>query len=76
MKDKILLVDSSAEHRGFFSTINLTLLTLLYCKKNNIQPIIGTTNLDRIKEICKGSDIIISRKEWYDIYKSAGNILP
>jgi hypothetical protein len=45
MKDKILLVDSSAEHRGFFSTINLTLLTLLYCKKNNIQPIIGNSVL-------------------------------
>lgn len=44
MKQRIL-IDSTPEHRGFFSTINLTLLTLLYCKKNNIHPIIGDSVL-------------------------------
>jgi hypothetical protein len=38
---KILLVDSTAQHRGFFSTINLTLSTILYCKINQITPIIS-----------------------------------
>ena len=41
-----------------------------------IQTIIGTTNKDRVKEICKASDIRLTREEWYDIYRSAGNILP
>ena len=41
-----------------------------------IQPIIGTTNYKRLKDICKASQITLTRQEWYDIYKSAGNKLP
>jgi len=41
-----------------------------------MQPIIGTTNIERIKNICMASDIDISRDEWYDIFKAAGNRLP
>ena len=41
----------------------------------NIQTIVGTTNPDRIKKISKVSNVSLSRKEWYDLYKSAGNIL-
>src|SRR5450756_820010 len=33
------------EGRGFFSAINLTLLTILYCRQNNIQPIVGNSVL-------------------------------
>jgi len=41
-----------------------------------IQPIVGTTNPKRLKDICKASGIELSRQEWYEIYKSAGNTLP
>lgn len=41
-----------------------------------IQTIIGTTNVNRLKEICKASDVSLSKQEWYELYKSAGNILP
>lgn len=41
-----------------------------------IQPIVGTTNPKRLSEICKASDINLSREDWYDIYRSAGNVLP
>ena len=41
-----------------------------------IQTIVGTTNKDRLKDICKASNINLTRSEWYDIYKSAGNPLP
>lgn len=41
-----------------------------------MQPIVGTTNADRLKEICKASDVTLSRPEWYEIYKAAGNKLP
>jgi predicted oxidoreductase len=41
-----------------------------------MQPIVGSTNKERIAEICKASDINLTRPEWYDIYKSAGNTLP
>ena len=41
-----------------------------------MQPIVGSTNKTRVAEICKASDINLTKKEWYDIYLSAGNILP
>lgn len=42
----------------------------------NIQVILGTTNLQRIKDACKGSDIPLTRDEWYEIYQRSGKILP
>lgn len=41
-----------------------------------IQPIVGTTNAARLKDICKASTIELTRQEWYEIYCAAGNILP
>jgi len=42
----------------------------------NMQPIIGTMNINRLKECCKASEIRLTREEWYSIYRAAGNILP
>ncbi|MCD6336926.1 MAG: aldo/keto reductase [Candidatus Marinimicrobia bacterium] len=41
-----------------------------------MQPIVGTTNPERLVDICKASDITLSRPEWYEIYRAAGNELP
>lgn len=41
-----------------------------------MQPIVGTTNAARLKEICAASRVTLSRAEWYEIYKAAGNRLP
>lgn len=41
-----------------------------------MQPVTGTTNLTRLKDSFKAAEISLTREEWYDIYKSAGNILP
>lgn len=41
-----------------------------------IQPIVGTTNAQRLKDICKASSVELTRQEWYDIYRAAGNVLP
>ncbi|MGI6240151.1 MAG: aldo/keto reductase, partial [Christensenellales bacterium] len=41
-----------------------------------IQTIVGTTNPDRLVGLCKASDITISREEWYQLYRAAGNPLP
>ena len=41
-----------------------------------IQTIIGTMNLERLTDIAKASDIEISREEWYEVYRAAGNELP
>jgi predicted oxidoreductase len=42
----------------------------------HMQPILGTTNPDRVKDACKASDITLTRQEWYQIYLAAGNKLP
>ncbi len=42
----------------------------------NIQVVLGTTTPQRIKDACAGSEINLTRKEWYDLYKAAGHIVP
>lgn len=41
-----------------------------------MQPILGTTNPQRLKDMCKASDVTLTRQEWYEIYRAAGNKLP
>jgi predicted oxidoreductase len=41
-----------------------------------MQPIVGTTNPSRLKDICKAADVTLTRPEWYEIYRAAGNQLP
>lgn len=42
----------------------------------NIQTIVGSMNPERIKRICDVKKVTLTRKEWYDLYKAAGNLLP
>ncbi|BCA85987.1 aldo/keto reductase [Enterococcus saigonensis] len=42
----------------------------------NMQVIIGTMNVQRIEEIAKASDVVLSKEDWYSIYLAAGNDLP
>lgn len=41
-----------------------------------MQPITGTTNLQRLKDSFTAAEVTLTREEWYEIYKAAGNILP
>ncbi len=41
-----------------------------------IQTIAGTTNPLRLANLCQAAKIELTREEWYDIYLSAGNLLP
>ncbi len=41
-----------------------------------MQPIVGTTNESRLHDICAASNVTLSRQEWYELYKAAGNKLP
>ena len=41
-----------------------------------MQPVTGTTNLTRLTDSLKASEISITREEWYEIYRAAGNKLP
>jgi predicted oxidoreductase len=41
-----------------------------------MQPILGTTSPQRVKDACQASGVRLSREEWYAIYLAAGNKLP
>lgn len=41
-----------------------------------MQLLSGSMNVDRIREICKGADIMLTREEWYSVYLAAGYRLP
>ncbi len=41
-----------------------------------MQPIVGSTNIERLKQISEASDIDLSAEDWYKIYLSAGYRLP
>ena len=42
----------------------------------NMQPVAGTMNPDRLRDCCKAADIRLTREEWYEVYRAAGNVLP
>ncbi len=42
----------------------------------HMQPITGTMNITRLLDCCKAGDITLTREDWYEIYRAAGNILP
>ena len=42
----------------------------------NIQVILGSMNPDRIRDAAKGSDLPLTREEWYEIYQASGKLLP
>lgn len=41
-----------------------------------MQPIVGSTNEERIKAVAEATDVELSREDWYKIYLAAGYRLP
>lgn len=42
----------------------------------NMQLVAGTMNPKHLEKICKASDVVLTRSEWYEIYRAAGHCLP
>lgn len=42
----------------------------------NIQVVLGTTNPTRVKDSAAGSDVQLTREEWYRLFRAAGHTLP
>lgn len=70
-KDKkaILLIEELSEK--YNSSITGILLAWLWKIPANIQPIIGTTNLNRIKESVEATKVDLSREDWYALWIAA-----
>ena len=43
---------------------------------DKMQPIVGSTNPERIKAVADAADVELSREDWYRIYREAGYRLP
>lgn len=41
-----------------------------------IQAVVGTTSAERVKEVASACAISLTRPQWYEIYRAAGNTLP
>lgn len=67
-------INEIADKKGTTNTAIATAWILRHPAK--IQTIVGTMNSNRLKDICKASDIELTRQEWYEIYLAAGNKLP
>ncbi|WP_300380082.1 aldo/keto reductase, partial [Clostridium sp.] len=67
-------INEIAESKGVANTAIATAWILRHPAK--IQTVVGTTNTSRLKDICKSSNVNLTREEWYEIYRAAGNQLP
>lgn len=67
-------IDELAQNKGVTNTAIAIAWLLRHPAK--MQPIVGTTNVSRLRDICKASTIELTRQEWYEIYLAAGNKLP
>ena len=67
-------LEELGEKYGVSSTAIATAWILRHPAK--IQTIVGTTNENRLRDICTASNVHLTREEWYSIYLSAGNQLP
>jgi predicted oxidoreductase len=41
-----------------------------------LQVVLGTTNPARVTAAAKGADIVLTRPEWYELYRAAGHLVP
>ena len=67
-------IDAIAADKGVTNTA--IAIAWLLRHPAHMQPIIGTTNPQRVKDSCQASGVTLTREEWYQIYLAAGNILP
>ncbi|MCP3028529.1 aldo/keto reductase family oxidoreductase [Halobacillus sp. A5] len=63
-----------AEKKGVTDTAIATAWILRH--PADIQPVVGTMNPKRLQAIAEASHIELTRQEWYELYRAAGNELP
>ncbi len=68
------VVDAMAEDKGV--TNSAIAIAWLLRHPAKMQPIVGTTNPGRVRDIAQASMVEMTRQEWYSLYLAAGNTLP
>ena len=67
-------IDEIAEKHG----VSNTAIAVAWISRHpaNMQVVTGTVTPARLQECIKGTDVVLSREDWYEIYLAAGNVLP
>lgn len=76
--DKFPELNEVLEKLGNKYGVSKTTMSIAWILRHpaKMQPVTGTTNLTRLADSLKASDIKITHEEWYEIYRAAGNKLP
>ena len=58
--------------------VNTTTVAMAWLLRHpaHMQPVTGTTNLERLGDCVRAADVHLTREEWYAILLAAGNTLP
>jgi predicted oxidoreductase len=67
-------IEALAEEKGV--TNSAIAIAWLLRHPAKMQPIVGTTNPGRVRDIAQASTVEMTRQEWYALYLAAGNALP
>ena len=68
------LLDELAE--AYAATPTAIAAAWIFRHPAKIQLIAGTTSPDRMAQILRGSELTLTREDWYRLYLAAGHILP
>nr|WP_281404702.1 hypothetical protein [Streptomyces javensis] len=41
-----------------------------------MQVVLGTTNPERVADAAQGSELRLTRAEWYELFRAAGRLVP
>ena len=76
--DKFPELNGVLERIGHQYGVSKTTMAMAWILRHpaKMQPVTGTTNLGRLVDCLKAADLHITREEWYEIYRAAGNTLP
>lgn len=76
--DKFPKLNSTLESIGQKYEVSKTAVAFAWILRHpaKMQPVTGTTNITRLTDCIKSSEIKLTREEWYEIFRAAGNILP
>ena len=76
--DKFPELNETLERIGNKYSVSKTTMAFAWILRHpaKMQPVTGTTNLTRLTDCLKASEVNITREEWYEIYRAAGNRLP
>ena len=76
--EKFPVLNETLEEIGNRYSVSKTTMAFAWILRHpaKMQPVTGTTNLIRLADCLKASEIRITHEEWYEIYRAAGNTLP